>query len=108
MEGMNGSIVEILPVFKNWQRLNRLCLLGQRSVDAAACPSLNLVRDFILDMTSLTHLRICDRLNNWEEYRFRVEVWELRGWMEQNRPGFKFEVANSKYESDYLFDGDEN
>jgi hypothetical protein len=91
-EEMNGSIGEILPIFKNWQHLRRLTLVGDRSVDVA-CPPRDLVCNFIWDMTSLTHLCISDRLD-----RKKIISWigGVIRWVRQNRPGFSFGFTSSK------------
>jgi hypothetical protein len=108
MVRMNGSIGEILLVFKKWQHLRRLALVGCRPIDlmeeewimnpwrmpsAAECPSLNLVCDFILDMKGLTYLSITDDFNDEEMMALKVEVDD---WVKLHRPGFIFEMRNSK------------
>ena len=102
MVGLNGSIGEFLPVFKKWQHLRRLALVGDRLIynrsiwripSAAECPSLNLVCDFILDMKGLTYLYICDDFNYKEMIAFKVKVDD---WVKLHRPGFIFEMRNTK------------
>ena len=84
LEAMNGSIGEILQIFKNWQHLRRLTLVGERWVDPA-CPAKNLVCDFIWDRTSLTYLCISDRLDRRNMMILQREVCD---WVQRHRPGF--------------------
>ena len=88
--GMNGSIGEILPIFKNWHHLRWLTLLGERWVDAA-CPAKNLVCDFIWDMTSLIYC-ISDCLYR----RKKILQREVYDWVQQHRHGFNCLVRSSK------------
>ena len=90
-----GSIGEILPVFKKWQHLRRLALVGDRlmSLMEAECPSLNLVCHLILAMKSLTYLCIYDCFNEKEMITLKRELGD---WVKLHRPGFIFEMRNSK------------
>ena len=89
--GMNGSIGEILPIFKNWQHLRRLSLVGDRSVDVA-CPAQILVCGFIFEMPSSTHLCISDRFD-WR----KMNTWRsvVDNYVQQSRPGFIFGISSS-------------
>jgi hypothetical protein len=97
MMGMNGSIGEILPVFKKWQHLRRLGLFGEGWVDAA-CPVLNLVCHFILDMKSLTYLYISDV--GFKSNEIITLKREVDDWVKLRRPGFSFKISNYRLSDD--------
>ena len=97
-DGMNVSIRKILSVFKKWQHLPRLALVGDRSVSVVdlpptKCPSLKLVCHLILAMKCLNCLYIYDDFNDNEMITLKRGVDD---WVKLRRPGFIFEIRNTK------------
>ena len=63
------------------------------SLMEAECPALKIVCHLILEMKSLTYLYICDCFNEKEMITLKREVDD---WVKLHRPGFIFDIRNSK------------
>ena len=101
-DGTNASIRKILSVFKKWQHLRSLAFVGDRSVSVTSdlpptkCPTLKFICHLILGMKRLNNLYIYDDFNDLKMLTLKQGVDD---WVKQHRPGFIFEMRNSKTRS---------